>query len=873
MYNTGQSAVTVKDLFGREYPAIAEVNRKRRVNGQREITLSFLYTEINRDFIQQLEFGWKVLFGGEWYTITHPGYTTDGDYFMVEVTAILSFFVELNGYFHQDKAEDKSMTAINYFSEVFAGTPYNYVLLNSPKANTLSYQDNESKTERFLYGIERFLSEFTVKGNLAYISDLIGSDKDVILHEDLNVKSVKIDIDASGFHTWAKGYGDLPEATGDEEPEYQLKVEYRSPLISKYGAIEGPALKDGNYKQAAALTEAVKNQVENSYLVSTEIDALDLSNNGYPEMVLEEGDRVWLFVSKLNLNQQVRVVEIDETFDWQGNLIDVKYTVGNEGIAARYQAQQHNTLKDFKDLINGKKKFAYDWFPDSIKRAADIINGNLESNFKYGAGEIIGINKNNPNGYMRFNTDGIGFSRDGGKTYKSAMTYEGVVAESIVGQSIIGVNLGSLTNEGYFRVNGYNAEFFNNLSGRRATISPDGLYGYNSNGSTQFQADRLLVTSAALGTSNSNVYLAPDANNEVRVVDVNSIPSDGVAENYSYRPIRAQGLRFGPGANGYIGTEGEVRITSSGFVREDGSIIYRPLRAGAIHSSNFISTTTSLWMGTDSAMHVVNKGFVEGSSGSPIYRDVYASNFFGTAFVTRTTNAYIGVDGEVRMVNKGFIGDSSVDTPIWRDVRAGNLFTTGLVAAQSGNLYAGTDDELRVTARSGYNGGSPIYRNVRANGYYGQFAVANPSTYYYIGTDLGLRVTSRGLVSGGSGPIYRDVFAASFVNGSKEEYKENIEYWEGGALETILSSDLYTYHLKSERGSVNIKQKYGLIIGEGYNTPNEVINGDGVEQYTMNSYSWKAIQEMYEKFTNEIALLKQEITNLKQSEAPDEPTE
>lgn len=821
MYNTGQSAVVVKDLTGREYPAIAAVNRKRRVNGQREISLSFLYTEINKDFIKELDFHWKILFGGEWYTVINPGKQTDGDFLQVSVTAVLSFFVDLNGYYLQDKVEDKSYTPMNFFTDIFAGTPFNFVLLGNVAANTLSYEDNQSKTERFLYGIDRFSCEFVVRGNLVYIQPLIGSDKDVILHEDLNVNSVSIDIDASGFHTWAKGYGDLPEETEEgSEDNYRLEVAYRSPLIAKYGEIEGPAIKDGNYKHADNLTEAVKNQVENSYAISTEVDVVDLSNNGYPEMALEEGDRVWLVVNKLNLNQQVRVVEIDETFDWEGNLISAKYTVGNEGIAARYKTEQYNTLKDFKDLIDGKKKMPYNWFPDSMRRAADIINGNLDSHFKYGAGEIIGINKNNPNGYMRFNTDGIGFSRDGGKTYKSAITYEGVIAESIIGNSIIGVNLASLTNEGYFHVNGYNAEFYNGLSGRRATMSPDGLYGYNSNGSVQFRADRLLVTSAALGTSNSNVYLAPDSNNEVRVVDVNSIPSDGIAENYSFRPLRTLGVRSGPGANMYIGTDGEVRITSTGFVREDGSIIFRPLRAG---------------------------------------------NIFSSSFITTSTNAYIGSDNEVRMVNKGFIGDSSSDTPIWRGIRAGSIYTTGLISSQSGNLYAGTDSELRVTARSGYNDGSPIYRNVNANGYFGQFITANPNTYFYVGTDLGLRVTSRGLVSGGSDPIYRDVFAASFVNGSKEEYKENIEPWEGGALETILSSDLYTYHLKSERGSVNIKQKYGLIIGDGYNTPEEIINGDGVEQYTMNSYSWKAIQEMYTVFIEEINQLKAEIAILKEN--------
>src|SRR5699024_7822278 len=48
-------------------------------------------------------------------------------------------------------------------------------------------------------------------------------------------------------------------------------------------------------------------------------------------------------------------------------------------------------------------------------------------------------NKSKPNGYMRFNTDGIGFSRDGGKTYRSAMTYEGIVADAITAGTLRGI--------------------------------------------------------------------------------------------------------------------------------------------------------------------------------------------------------------------------------------------------------------------------------------------------------------------------------------------------------------------------------------------------------------------------------------------------
>src|SRR5699024_2182698 len=127
---------------------------------------------------------------------------------------------------------------------------------------------------------------------------------------------------------------------------------------------------------------------------------------------------VYLHIDRLDLNQQVRVIEIEESFDVEGNIIDVQYTLGNESIAKRYKTQQYNTLKDFQDIIDGNKKIESSWLDDAIKRAADIINGNLDSHFSYGAGEIIGINRSDPNGYMRFNTDGIGFSRDGGKTYR-----------------------------------------------------------------------------------------------------------------------------------------------------------------------------------------------------------------------------------------------------------------------------------------------------------------------------------------------------------------------------------------------------------------------------------------------------------------------
>lgn len=434
----GQTSIFLLDLKGTEHPAIAEVNRKKRVNGQREISLSFLYDDINADFIHDIEFGWKILFKGEWYTITGPSYALDGDTFSVGVDAVLSFFVDMNGHYLQDEVEDKSMTPANFFRELFEDTGYSFVLVDNLAANTLNYQANQSKTERFLYGVDRFNGEYVIRGKTAYIHGLIGSDKDVILHEDLNIQDVSIEVDASGFHTWARGFGDKDD--NEEDADYKIEVEEHIPaLVEKYGWIEGPAIRDGSYKHEDNLKDAIKKQIENSAPTSTTITAVDLTNNGYPEMQFEEGDRVFLYVTDLKQNQQVRVVEIDETFDWEGNIIDAQYTVGNEGIAARYKTQQYDTIKDFRDIASGRKTLEYNWLPEAIKRASDIINGNIDSRFRYGAGEIIGINESNPNGYMRFNTDGIGFSRDGGKTYRSAMTYEGIVADAITAGTLRGV--------------------------------------------------------------------------------------------------------------------------------------------------------------------------------------------------------------------------------------------------------------------------------------------------------------------------------------------------------------------------------------------------------------------------------------------------
>ena len=91
---------------------------------------------------------------------------------------------------------------------------------------------------------------------------------------------------------------------------------------------------------------------------------------------------------------------------------------------------------------------------------------------------------------------------------------------------------------------------------------------------------------------------------------------------------------------------------------------------------------------------------------------------------------------------------------------------------------------------------------------------------------------------------YVPVRAASFPTGSLAEYKQDIHVWEESALEKIRNATIYEYRLKSEVEAGRERWRQGLVIGDGYNTPEGVVDGDGVEQYLMNAWSWKAIQEL-----------------------------
>ena len=85
--------------------------------------------------------------------------------------------------------------------------------------------------------------------------------------------------------------------------------------------------------------------------------------------------------------------------------------------------------------------------------------------------------------------------------------------------------------------------------------------------------------------------------------------------------------------------------------------------------------------------------------------------------------------------------------------------------------------------------------------------------------------------------------ATEFLNGSRKEWKKNIQKYDTDALSKIRNTDVCRYNLKERKTD---KEHIGFIIGDGYNVPDELLSesGGAVDLYKAIAVAYKAIQEL-----------------------------
>lgn len=227
----------------------------------------------------------------------------------------------------------------------------------------------------------------------------------------------------------------------------------------------------------------------------------------------------------------------------------------------------------------------------------------------------------------------------------------------------------------------------------------------------------------------------------------------------------------------------------------------------------------------------------------------------------------------IRFKKKGIRGETGGDYEpmVYATDNQGNIGTGsfyannfyGDLAAKNDFAYVRTnkDGRLRITDFKGYNNGNPTYTDLQCHDIQAESIRLNSNDNFYVGVSTGeLRVTNNLKYNGGD-TGYKPVRASDYLPGSLERFKKDIIQWDGDALNEIVNN-MTTYEYRLNDDEDDRKKRKGLVIGEGYKTPEDFIDGDGVSIYNMITYSLRAIQQLNEKINKlEEQLNEQPITS------------
>ncbi|MBZ4222504.1 phage tail protein [Bacillus wiedmannii] len=406
----------VTDLTGNSEPLVGfkGFTRKRLINGERTLSFSLFPYKENQVAFPITKEESVIEFEDEEYVIKLLKERNMGRKFYKQAEAIHKFYVDLKGKQKYEKYSG-SMTFQSALDFVFEGTGYKTAVIDAFYAKSWENFGGENRLALLQKALKRYKAEMTVKGNLVTFRTQIGEDTDFQFRYNFNIKTFERIVDTTNLATYIRGYG-----------KDGLMREYTSPNIKIFGKIDAPFVDDDRFTTVSGLDERLRNDLQDTPLISITIDFVDLRKAGYPYIVPNEGDRVFLIYEPMNIDVETRIVAIEEEYDENLELIRTKVTLSN--IKQDFSDAITSAIdKSLSEIIDDNGKVKYNVLDDGVKRASAAIKS-AETALKFENG-ILAIDPKNPNNLVAFNSAGIGISRDGGYSFKNALTYEGLVAE------------------------------------------------------------------------------------------------------------------------------------------------------------------------------------------------------------------------------------------------------------------------------------------------------------------------------------------------------------------------------------------------------------------------------------------------------------
>jgi len=759
----------ITDLEGNVYPLFNAVERKSRVNGEKELSMIIHKTKQNNNFFNDIAHRWTIEFKGENYVIILLSKKTYGDNYYLEVNCIHEFYDKMRNTY-QYETFTGSRTFYDILTFIFRNTGYQFNIVGTFPAEAFENFGDDFSLELFSKVLERYQAEFEVSGKIVTLKSKIGNLSNYQFRYQFNLSELEQEIDALDFSTYGEGFG-----------KDGLHVVYRSPLADLYGDLPIAAYRNENYTIEVNLYNKVKQMVDDSLKMAITFPFVDMSKKGYPHSVPIVGDEVLLFEERLNLSLSTRIVELSEIYDENESVVNRDVTLSNFTNLEQQQSRINKANKALSEALEGRKPLPFDAIRnatlDSYLSAID--SAQTEILFENG---LTMIDKDTPNNIMRLTSKGWYLSTDGGNTPRLAMSAEGLVADVITAGTI---------NTNNIQIYGGNDNAYALL--QNEIIETYGVYNRGWFGNVETIDSRITIGKGYVRLSKlndelgaRNLYLS---NNGISTY-LNGANSDegygsGVIEFWSHMfdsDRRGLTLYSNLGSIGLKTDSRDIHLDSNrdvNIMASNGRVIIRPKDDNRVGNNHFVFTVKN----NDSTSET--DGVIQ--YGSP-----------GTNYASGIRFSKSSLDPTVYITNgNGDFGSGNLDAKV---IKARD-YLLGSVMAATDNVYAMVDNELRVTDKRGYNDGNINYQNIAARDVRANAIRTNGGTNFYIGVsgtnDGELRVTNNLLYNDGS-PNYYPVKASEFRNASSITYKTNIETFEGNASAILNNLEVKRYLFKAD---------------------------------------------------------------------------
>lgn len=422
--------ITFTDVENNEYQAQCEIEKTDAVNGEKSLSGTIYF---GQDVKANIAKGWTLSFLNEDYVVVT--YKKNDKENTVAFSAVQAFFYKMSktGFYETWNGSHPFAT---YLDALFAGTGYTYD--NTASVAAFEKQDWGMSDRLSLFNdiIDQASVEFYVEGTVVHVVPATGSDLSTIVRKKFNLDTAEIQTDNRNFATYGRGYGAYSKP--NDTTSQRLEVEYKSPLYDyyypKFGAIEAVPVADERYTVANNLLAAVKEKVDKSWSISLTLNLVDLQSVGYKYAMANPGDYITVIDENLNFSDKVRIIKVTSDYDIRGTRTKTEVECGSLSFAE----QQKTSQSTLSNVAAGKIPVPNEWLTSQVQLATNNLLA-ARTELRFTDQGIIAVDKSDANKVVILNSAGLGVSTDGGQTFKSAVTGDGVVADRLFGNLISGI--------------------------------------------------------------------------------------------------------------------------------------------------------------------------------------------------------------------------------------------------------------------------------------------------------------------------------------------------------------------------------------------------------------------------------------------------